>query len=98
MYKDRTDYAGGQDELSNITLQYDTGWQQDVDTLETRVKEYKAEQDAAMEAEWQRIEAENAAKREQSLKDQYSGKLPVEGMPVSGLKYTSLGEPDKEEK
>ena len=24
MYKDRTDYAGGQDELSNITLQYDT--------------------------------------------------------------------------
>ena len=98
MYKDRTDYAGGQDELSNITLQYDTGWQQDVDTLETRVKEYKAEQDAAMEAEWQRIEAENAAKREQSLKDQYSGKLPVEGMPVSGLKYTSLGEPDKVEK
>ena len=98
MYKDRTDYAGGQDELSNITLQYDTGWQQDVDTLETRVKEYKAEQDAAMEAEWQRIEAEIAAEREQSLKNQYSGKLPVEGMPVSGLKYTSLGEPDKEEK
>ena len=98
MYKDRTDYVGGQDELSNITLQYDTGWQQDVDALETRVKEYKVEQDAAMEAEWQRIEAENAAKREQSLKDQYSGKLLVEGMPVSGLKYTSLGEPDKEEK
>ena len=98
MYKDRTDYVGGQDELSNITLQYDTGWQQDVDALETRVKEYKVEQDAAMEAEWQRIEAENAAKREQSLKDQYSGKLPVEGMPVSVLKYTSLGEPDKEEK
>ena len=24
MYKDGTDYAGGQDELSNITLQYDT--------------------------------------------------------------------------
>ncbi len=32
MYKDRTDYAGGQDELSNIALQYDTSWQQDVDT------------------------------------------------------------------
>ena len=95
MYKDRTDYAGGQDELSNITLQYDTGWQQDVDTLETRVKGYKAEKDAAEEAERQRIAAENAAKREQSLKDQYSGKLPVEGMPVSCLKYTSLGEPDK---
>ncbi len=95
MYKDRTDYAGGQDELSNITLQYDTSWQQDVDTLETRVKGYKAEKDATEEAERQRIAAENAAKREQSLKDQYSGKLPVEGMPVSCLKYTSLGEPDK---
>ena len=95
MYKDRAEYAGGQDELADITLQYDTSWQQDVDTLETRVKGYKAEKDAAEEAERQRIAAENAAKREQSLKDQYSGKLPVEGMPVSCLKYTSLGEPDK---
>lgn len=95
MYKDRTDYAGGQDELSNITLQYDTIWQQNIDALETRVKSYKAEKDAAEEAERQRIAAENAAKREQGLKDQYSGKLPVEGMPVSCLKYTSLGEPDK---
>ena len=95
MYKDRTDYAGGQDELANITLQYDTGWQQNIDALETRVKSYKAEKDAAEEAERQRIAAENAAKREQSLKDQYSGKLPVEGMPVSCMKYTSLGEPDK---
>ena len=95
MYKDRTDYAGGQDELANITLQYDTGWQQNIDALENRVKSYKAEKDAAEEAERQRIAAENAAKREQSLKDQYSGKLPVEGMPVSCLKYTSLGEPDK---
>ena len=95
MYKDRIDYAGGQDELADITLQYDTSWQQDVDALETRVKSYKAEKDAAEEAERQRIAAENAAKREQSLKDQYSGKLPVEGMPVSCLKYTSLGEPDK---
>lgn len=95
MYKDRTEYAGGQDELADITLQYDTSWQQDVDALETRVKGYKAEKDAAEEAERQRIAAENAAKREQSLKDQYSGKLPVEGMPVSCLKYTSLGEPDK---
>ena len=95
MYKDRTDYTGGKDELSNITLQYDTGWQPEVDALETRVKGYKAEKDAAEEAERQRIAAENAAKREQSLKDQYSGKLPVEGMPVSCLKYTSLGEPDK---
>lgn len=95
MYKGKTEYVGGQDELANITLQYDTGWQQDVDALETRVKGYKAEKNAAEEAERQRIAAENAAKREQSLKDQYSGKLPVEGMPVSCLKYTSLGEPDK---
>ena len=78
MYKDRTDYAGGQDELANITLQYDTGWQQNIDALETRVKGYKAEKDAAEEAERQRIAAENAAKQEQSRKDQYSGKLPVE--------------------
>ena len=95
MYKDRTEYMGGQNELATITLKYDTSWQQDVDALETRVKGYKAEKDAAEEAERQRIAAENAAKREQSLKDQYSGKLPVEGMPVSCLKYTSLGEPDK---
>ena len=98
MYKDRTDYAGGQDELADITLQYDTGWQQDVDALETRVKEYKAEQDAAIEAERQWIEAEIAAEREQSLKNQYSGKLPVDGMPVSCLKYTSIGSPTKTEK
>ena len=86
MYKDRTEYAGGQDELADITLQYDTSWQQDVDALEKRVKGSKAEKDATEEAERQRIAAENAAKREQSLKDQYSGKLPVEGMPVSCLK------------
>lgn len=98
MYKDRTDYAGGQDELATITLKYDTSWQQDVDALETRVKGYKAEKDAAEEAERKRIAAENAAKQEQSRKDQYSGKLPVEGMPMSCLKYTSLGLPDKTEK
>ena len=98
MYKGRTEYAGGQDELSNITLQYDTSWQPEVDALETRVKSYKAEKDAAEEAERQRIAAENAVKREQSLKDQYSGKLPVEGMPVSCLKYTSIGSPTKTEK
>ena len=98
MYKDRTDYAGGQDELATITLKYYTSWQQDVDALETRVNGYKAEKDAAEEAERKRIAAENAAKQEQSLKDQYSGKLPVEGMPMSCLKYTSLGSPDKTEK
>ena len=98
MYKGKTEYVGGQDELATITLKYDTSWQQDVDALETRVKGYKAEKDAAEEAERKRIAAENAAKQEQSLKDQYSGKLPVEGMPMSCLKYTSLGSPDKTEK
>ena len=77
MYKNRTNYAGGKDELSNITLKYDTSWQQDVGALGTRIKSYKAEKDAAEEAERKRIAAENATKREQSLKDQYFGKLPV---------------------
>ena len=98
MYKGKTEYVGGQDELATITLKYDTSWQQDVDALETRVNGYKAEKDAAEEAERKRIATENAAKQEQSLKDQYSGKLPVEGMPMSCLKYTSLGSPDKTEK
>lgn len=98
IYKGKTEYVGGQDELATITLKYDTSWQQDVDALETRVKGYKAEKDAAEEAERKRIAAENAAKQEQSRKDQYSGKLPVEGMPMSCLKYTSLGSPDKTEK
>ena len=98
MYKGKTEYVGGQDELATITLKYDTSWQQDVDALKTRVNGYKAEKDAAEEAERKRIAAENAAKQEQSLKDQYSGKLPVEGMPMSCLKYTSLGSPDKTEK
>lgn len=98
MYKGKTEYMGGQDELATITLKYDMSWQQDVDALETRVKGYKAEKDAAEEAERKRIAAENAAKQEQSRKDQYSGKLPVDGMPVSCLKYTSIGSPTKTEK
>ena len=98
MYKGKTEYVGGQDELATITLKYDTSWQQDVDALGTRVKGYKAEKNAAEEAERKRIAAENAAKQEQSRKDQYSGKLPVDGMPVSCLKYTSIGSPTKTEK
>ena len=98
MYKGKTEYVGGQDELATITLKYDMSWQQDADALETRVKGYKAEKDAAEEAERKRIAAENAAKQEQSRKDQYSGKLPVEGMPMSCLKYTSIGSPTKTEK
>ena len=98
IYNGKTEYVGGQDELADINLQYDTDWQKDVDTLESRVKSYKTEKDAAEEAERKRIAAENAAKQEQSLKEQYSGKLPVDGMPVSCLKYTSIGSPTKTEK
>ena len=98
MYRGKTEYMGVQDELATITLKYDMSWQQDADALETRVKGYKAEKDAAEEAERKRIAAENAAKQEQSRKDQYSGKLPVEGMPMSCLKYTSIGSPTKTEK
>ena len=64
----------------------------------------KAEREReAKRAEQERIEeaeraAETAAAREKSLKEQYSGKLPVDGMPVSGLPYTSLGAPTKTEK
>lgn len=94
VYESKTNYTGGLDELLSIRLQYDTIWQQDIDTLIVRVMGYKKEKDAADE----RAAAENAAKREQALKDRYAGKLPVAGMPMSCLKYTSLGAPDKEEK
>ena len=55
-------------------------------------------QRAEEETEKARRAAETAAKREKRLKEQYSGKLPVDGMPVSGLPYTSLGAPEKTEK
>jgi len=32
---------------------------------------------------------------EQVLKESYSGEMPIEGMPMRALKYTSLGEPDE---
>ncbi len=93
LYQDRTDYAGGLDELASISLQYDTDWQKDVDVLESRVVYYRIasvrERQAAVE---------EAVKWEQSRKKQYSGRLPVKGMPMSCLKYTSLGAPDKEVK
>ena len=42
--------------------------------------------------------ASSTTPKSNSLKDKYSGKLPVDGMPVSCLKYTSLGAPSKTEK
>ena len=56
------------------------------------------EQGLEKEAESAKHAAEDAAKREQRLKEQYSGKLPVDGMPVSCLQYTSIGAPTKTEK
>ena len=87
IYKDSTDYAGGAGELARITLQYDMRWQKDIDALESRVEGY-----------WKKKAAADAAEREQSLKDKYSGKLPVNGMPESYLRYTSIGSPTRIEK
>ncbi len=42
--------------------------------------------------------ASSTTPKSNSLKDKYSGKLPVDGMPVSCLKFTSLGAPSKTEK
>ena len=52
----------------------------------------------ATEAELERIAAENAEKRARGMEYKYSGKLPVDGMPVCCLKYTSLGSPTETEK
>ena len=79
------------------------------ETQRQKVIALQAEQKAEREREAKRAEeqerieeakraAETAAAREKSLKEQYSGKLPVDGMPVSGLPYTSLGAPTKTEK
>lgn len=52
----------------------------------------------AAEAELERIAAEDAEKRARGMEYKYSGKLPADGMPVSCLKYTSLGSPTETEK
>lgn len=87
IYENKKEYSGGASELDSLELRYDTEWQQDIDALQVRVLEYQAARDAVMIAE-----------REARLKEEYSGKLPVEGMPMSCLKYTLLGSPDQEEK
>ena len=61
LYQDRTDYAGGLDELASISLQYDTDWQKDVDVLESRVVYYRIasvrERQAAVEeaVKWEQM-------------------------------------------
>ena len=94
LYESRNEYVGGSEELREIDLRYDTGWQAAINTLRKQVAKYKADQDAEARAEQRR----QAAEEQKRLKKLYGGKLPVEGMPVSCLKYTSLGEPDEEVK
>lgn len=94
LYESRDEYAGGSEELREIDLRYDTDWQAAVNTLRKQVAKYKADRDAEERAEQRR----QAAEERKRLKKLYGGKLPVEGMPVSCLKYTSLGEPDEEVK
>ncbi len=94
LYESRNEYAGGSEELREIDLRYDTDWQAAVNTLRKQVAKYKADREAEVRAEQRR----QAAEEQKRLKKLYGGKLPVEGMPVSCLKYTSLGEPDEEVK
>lgn len=98
IYEDQSEYIGGKEELAAISLKYNTEKQPVIDALEECVSGYKAEKEAAEEAERREQAAKEAAEKEKRLKEQYSGKLPDEGMPMSCLKYTSLGSPDKEEK
>lgn len=97
-YENNTEYMGGSEELSTITLKYDTEWQDDIASLAARIDGYLEAEFAALEAEIERQEAEDAKKREESLKARYSGKEPTDGMPVDALKYTTLGAPDEIEK
>ena len=94
LYESRNEYVGGSEELREIDLRYDTDWQAAVNTLRKQVAKYKADREAEVRAEQRR----QAAEEQKRLKKLYGGKLPVEGMPVSCLKYTSLGEPDEEVK
>ncbi len=93
-YENVKEYVGGSEELREIDLRYDTDWQDAVNTLRKQVAKYKADRDAEARAEQRR----QAAEEQKRLKKLYGGKLPIEGMPVSCLKYTSLGEPDEEVK
>ena len=91
IYENEPKYVGGFDEIARINLKYEKSLQADVDLLQRQINRYKLQKEADDKA------AALAAK-ETELKEKYSGKLPIEGMPMSALKYTTLGEPDKEEK
>ena len=94
-YRTNTNYIGGAEELSYIHLQFETGWQQDVDALEKRVEGYKKQKESEEAAALRAQEAAAAASRDEELKRLYTGKQPVDGMPANGLKYTTLGAPSQ---
>lgn len=94
LYKTSNTYAGGENELAEITLKYEKSFQNDVDALEERVAILASEKRIADEAERERLRAE----AETENKEKYGGELPAEGMPVNCLKYTVLGAPDRTEK
>ena len=91
IYENETEYVGGFDEIAAINLKYEKSLQADVDLLQRQINRRKLQKEADDKA------AELAAK-EAELKEKYSGKLPVDDMPVSCLKYTLIGEPTKVEK
>lgn len=91
IYENEPKYVGGFDEIARINLKYEKSLQADVDLLQRQINRRKLQKEADDKA------AALAAK-ETELKKLYSGKLPEDGMPINGLKYTILGEPDIEEK
>ena len=84
-------YDGGRYELSQLTLRHTPELQEDLDALLRRV--------SLLEERWEEEEAQAAAERKREReREQYSGQLPVDGMPYRCLGYTLLGFPDSTEK
>lgn len=76
-------YGSMADKLAELELTYETEFQPQINALAAILKEN---------------EAELLRREEEKQLEQYSGKLPCDGMPVRFLEYTSLGPPDKIEK
>lgn len=98
LYDGRTSYAGGERELSALTLQYEEKWQKYIDALERRIEVYKAQKEADEKERQLKWEALAAARREKQLEEKYTGTQPTDGIPLAALKYTTIGAPDKIEK
>lgn len=84
LYTSQDVYTEGEEELSSLELYYDTDLQPQIDALVLKVSEM---------AEQQRLAEEEAAEqqRQDELRARYGGKLPNEGMLMSNLHYTILG-------